>query len=113
MLSDYLKPEFVGTKEATEINMLFQNLNKNWRMVLRVSVAEGERVTRFLKRAVKPEYTFHRRTGGGKRSDAQALTCLRKDATFFKYYFNNKQPAYPVILIGKPAPIAVCPTCGK
>jgi hypothetical protein len=109
MLTDYLKPEFVGTKEATEINMLFQNLNKNWRMVLRVPVAEGERVTRFLKRAVKSEYTFHRRTGGGKRSGCMDLTCLRKDATYFKYYFNNKQPAYPVRLI-KPT---VCPTCGK
>ena len=110
MLTDYLKPEFVGTKEATEIEMLFKNLNPNWRMVLRVPVAEGERVTRFLRQATKPEYSFHRRTGGGKRSDMMDLTCLRKDATFFKYYFNNRNPAYPVTLI---KPVAACPTCGQ
>jgi len=96
MLSDYLKPEFVGTKEATEINMLFQNLKPNCRMVLRVPMAEGDRVTRFLKRAVKPEYIFHRRAGGGKRYDGMALTCLVENATYFKYYFDRKQTPNPV-----------------
>lgn len=106
-LKDFLKPEFVGTTEATEINMLFKNLKLNCRMVLRVPVTEGDRVTRFLKRAVKPEYTFHRRTGGGS-----AQTILRKDATYFKYYFNNKQPPYPVTLIKKSRPTH-CHTCGQ
>jgi len=110
MLSDYLKPEFVGTQEATEIEMLYKNLNPEYRMVLRVPVDVGDAITRFLKRAVKPEYTFNRRTGGGPRRDGMALTCLRRDATYFKYYFDKKRAPHVTVT---PAPQPkYCQCCG-
>ena len=92
MLKNYLKPRYAESQEAREIMLLYSNLNPLWKMILRVPVEEGDRVTAFLKKAVKPEYRFNRRTGGGKRSDGMHLTCLRKDATFFKYYFDIRKP---------------------
>ena len=108
-LQDYLKPEYANSQEAREIALLYSNLNPQWRMTLRVPVEVGDAITRFLKKAVKPEYHFHRRTGGGRRSDAMDLTCLRKDATFFKYYFNKRY-------INSPKPVFViqhCHACGQ
>ena len=93
MLKNFLKSEYQESEEAREIALLYSNDNPLWRMVLRVPVDAGDRVTAFLKRAVKPEYRFHRRTGGGTRKGScMDLTCLRKDATFFKYYFDIRKP---------------------
>jgi len=113
MLKDYLKPEFVGTNEATEIQMLFSNLKPNCRMVLRVPEADGDRVTKFLRRAVRSEYRFHRRNGGGKRYDSQQLTCLRKDATYFRYYIDKRYNTRPVPMDNGRLPSPRCTTCGQ
>ena len=110
MLSDYLKPEYANSPEAKEIHELFANTNPNFRMVLRVPVDVGDAVTRFLKRAVKPEYSFNRRTGGGKRNDSMALTCLRKDATYFKYYFDKKRT--PHVTVKPVVQPKYCQCCG-
>jgi hypothetical protein len=89
-LQDYLKPEYKNTVEAREVELLYGNLNKDWRMTLRVPVDMGDAITNWLKRVVDPAYRFHRRTGGGKRVHCMDLSCLRKDATFFKFYFDKK-----------------------
>jgi len=89
-LRDFLKPEYKDSLEAREVELLYGNLNKEWRMTLRVPVEVGDAITRFLKKATDPAYRWHRRTGGGKRNDAMDLTCLRKDATFFKFYFDKR-----------------------
>lgn len=86
---NYLKPEYVDLSFTRYIAEKFKNTKPNCRMVLRVPVEHGDMVTEFLRHAVKPEYRFHRRTGG-KRSDGMALTCLRKDATFFKFYVDKR-----------------------
>jgi len=111
MLTDYLKPEYAESQEAREIALQFSNLNPLWTMVLRVPVEHGDNVTRFLKRAVKPEYTFNRRTGGGPRHDGMALTCLRRDATYFKYYFNKKRT--PQVTVQPVVQPKYCQCCGQ
>jgi len=109
MLKDYLKPEYRDTPEAATIAAMFEVTDKKLRMTLKVPADVGDAITRFLKKATDPAYRFHRRTGGGRRSDAQYLTCLRKDATFFKFYFNKRyvRPAVPNFVVHH------CHACGQ
>jgi len=89
MLSDYLNDKFIGSTVA-KIIASFQNTNPRYRMVLRVPARFADNVTLFLRRAIKPEYRFFRRAGGGPRRDPQQLTCKVADATYFKFYIERK-----------------------
>jgi len=117
MIGYYLKPEFVDTKEAKEIDDNFWNWNTDWALLFKVPVDDGDRITAFLRRAVKPNYMFHRRTGGGKRYDSQRLTVRRADATYFKYYIRRRpkpEPVVPTITMFVPRPaLPRCSCCGQ
>lgn len=108
MLSKYLKPEYKDTVPA-RIAAKFENTNLAHRMTLRVPAGHERSVTHFLKRAVSPEYRFHRRAGGGPRHDSMDLTCRVEDATFFKYYFDRKVPK----VVSALQPKRHCSTCGQ
>lgn len=103
MFTKYLKPEYTNSPEALEIAKLFGNTNTKYSMSLRVPVEFGDAITRFLKKAIDPKYSFNRRTGGGTRAaSSMRLTCLRKDDTYFKYYFakkHKKQPPMPPVTL--------------
>lgn len=88
-MRDFLKAEYRDLSFTKYLMAKFANTKPNCRMILRVPVEHGDMVTEFLRHAINPAYRFHRRTGG-TRSDTQALTCLRKDATFFKYYVDKR-----------------------
>jgi hypothetical protein len=106
-LREYLKPEYKNALEVQEIEAMFQNCGEH-RFILRVSVDVGDAVTRFLKRAIDPMYYFYRKTGGGTRLTSSTRgTCLRKDATHFRYYIYAKRPN--VVYTN----IKYCSMCGR